>query len=67
MEIVILILGLCFIFKDEVKSFFMRFKNEDEEDEEQIEKRKAVEESFNALMNYSLEDAINSKRNGGDE
>lgn len=42
MEIVILILGLCFIFKDEIKSFFMRFKNEDEEDEEQIEKEKQL-------------------------
>ena len=59
--ITILILGLCFIFKDEIKAFFMAKKQSEltEEEKKEIEQMK---EQFNDMMNYSIDKAIESKR-----
>ena len=59
--ITILILGLCFIFKDEIKAFFMRKKQSEltEQEKKEIEQMK---EQFNDMMNYSIDKAIESKR-----
>ena len=59
--ITILILGLCFIFKDEIKAFFMPKKQSEltEEEKKEIEQMK---EQFNDMMNYSIDKAIESKR-----
>lgn len=59
--IVILILGLCLIFKDEIKAFLMP-KKEIEITEEEKEKAKKMKEQFEEMMNYSLDKAIQSKR-----
>lgn len=59
--ITILILGLCFIFKDEIKAFLMP-KKEIEVTEEEKERVKKMKEQFNDMMNYSIDKAIESKR-----
>ena len=59
--IVILILGLCLIFKDEIKDFLMP-KKEIEVTEEEKERAKKMKEQFEEMMNYSLDKAIQSKR-----
>ena len=59
--IVILILGLCLIFKDEIKAFLMP-KKEIELSEEEKEKAKRIKEQFEEMMNYSIDKAIQSKR-----
>lgn len=59
--IVILILGLCLIFKDEIKAFLMP-KKEIELSEEEKEKAKKMKEQFEEMMNYSIDKAIQSKR-----
>ena len=59
--ITILILGLCFIFKDEIKTFLMP-KKEIEITEEEKERVKKMKEQFNDMMNYSIDKAIESKR-----
>ena len=59
--IVILILGLCLIFKDEIKAFLMP-KKEVELSEEEKEKAKRIKEQFEEMMNYSIDKAIQSKR-----
>ena len=59
--ITILILGLCFIFKDEIKAFFMP-KKEIEITEEEKERAKKMKEQFEEMMNYSIDKAIQSKR-----
>ena len=61
MCITILILGLCFIFKDEIKAFLMP-KKEIEVTEEEKERVKKMKEQFNDMMNYSIDKAIESKR-----
>lgn len=61
MCITILILGLCFIFKDEIKTFFMP-KKEIELTEEEKERAKKMKEQFEEMMNYSIDKAIQSKR-----
>lgn len=60
--ITMLILGLCFIFKDEIKSFFVPKKEISEEEKEKIKK---MREQFNEMMSYSIDTAIESKRRGG--
>ena len=59
--IVILILGLCLIFKDEIKAFLIP-KKEIELSEEEKEKAKKMKEQFEEMMNYSIDKAIQSKR-----
>lgn len=59
MEIVILILGVLFIFKDEVKSLIRKPKLQQTEEEKN--KKKEYKEQFDKIMNYSYEQAI-SKR-----
>ena len=59
--ITILILGLCFIFKDEIKTFLMP-KKEIEITEEEKERVKKMKEHFNDMMSYSIDKAIESKR-----
>ncbi len=59
MEIVILILGVLFIFKDEVKSLIRKPKPQQTEEEKN--KKKEYKEQFDKIMNYSYEQAI-SKR-----
>lgn len=59
--IVILILGLCLIFKDEIKAFLMP-KKEIEITEEEKERAKKMKEQFEEMMNYSIDKAIQSKR-----
>ena len=59
--ITILILGLCFIFKDEIKAFLMS-KKEIEITEEEKERAKKMKEQFEEMMNYSIDKAIQSKR-----
>ena len=59
--IVILILGLCLIFKDEIKAFLIP-KKEIELSEEEKEKTKKTKEQFEEMMNYSIDKAIQSKR-----
>ena len=59
--ITILILGLCFIFKDEIKAFLMP-KEEIELTEEEKERAKKLKEQFEEMMNYSIDKAIQNKR-----
>ena len=59
--ITILILGLCFIFKDEIKAFFMP-KKQSELTEEEKERAKKLKEQFEEMMNYSIDKAIQNKR-----
>lgn len=59
--ITILILGLCFIFKDEIKTFLMPEK-EIEVTEEEKERAKKMKEQFEEMMSYSIDKAIQSKR-----
>ena len=59
--ITILILGLCFIFKDEIKAFLMP-KKEIEVTEEEKERAKKMKEQFEEMMSYSIDKAIQSKR-----
>ncbi len=59
--ITILILGLCCIFKDEIKTFLMP-KKEIELTEEEKERAKKLKEQFEEMMNYSIDKAIQSKR-----
>ena len=61
MCITILALGLCFIFKDEIKAFFMS-KKQSELTEEEKKEIKQMKEQFNDMMNYSIDKAIESKR-----
>lgn len=58
--ITILILGLCFIFKDEIKNFLAPKKEELTEEEK--EKAKKMKEQFEEMMSYSIDKAIQSKR-----
>ena len=59
--ITILILGLCFIFKDEIKAFFMP-KKQSELTEEEKKRAKKLKEQFEEMMNYSIDKAIQNKR-----
>ena len=61
MWITILILGLCFIFKDEIKTF-LGIKKEIEVTEEEKKKKKKMKEQFEEMMSYSIDKAIQSKR-----
>lgn len=62
MEITILILGLCFIFKDEIKLFFKKPKPQPTHEQERA--KKEYREQFDKIVNYSYEQALTKR---GDE
>lgn len=62
MEITILILGVLFIFKDEIKTLLRKPRPQPTEEEKN--KKKEYKEQFDKMMNYSYEQAITKR---GDE
>ena len=58
LEIVLLFLGICAIFKEEIKTLLKKPK---ELSEEQKRKKKENKEEFDKLMNYSYEQAITKR------
>jgi DNA integrity scanning protein DisA with diadenylate cyclase activity len=58
MEIVLLILGVLVIFKEEIKALFRKPRTENEEEKK---KKEEYKKQFDKIMNYSYEQAIEKR------
>jgi phosphatidylinositol kinase/protein kinase (PI-3 family) len=70
MEYLIVILLIILIFKEQiielVKELLSLRDKEPTEDEVEVQKQKEFKKEFDKMMEYSVEDAIRSKRSGID-
>lgn len=68
MEYLIVILLIILIFKEQIielgKELLSLRDNKPNEDEVEVQKQKEFRKEFDKMMEYSVEDAIRSKRSG---
>jgi phosphatidylinositol kinase/protein kinase (PI-3 family) len=68
MEYLIVILLIILIFKEQIIELFKELlslrDNKPNEDEVEVQKQKEFRKEFDKMMEYSVEDAIRSKRSG---
>lgn len=66
-ELILIILVLYLIFKDSIRQDISLWRKKPEIDEAERQRQKDYKREFDNMVNYSVEDAIKSKRGDIDE
>jgi hypothetical protein len=66
-ELILIILVLYLIFKDSIRQDISLWRKKPEIDEAEQQRQKDYKREFDNMVNYSVEDAIKSKRGDIDE